>query len=380
MLSVNVGDETLTGSKYRLLELSDTSLLDSLLGGTELCIKGTDEEEAILCTEEKTFLLRQVHTSNLHLLVDPMSGQCMEMGKCLLEVQCVPARLEALKRALQEAPYEGPDVPPSDKCISPLHHQRIFERFQGSEREIRSFLLSNDAILIDGHYRILSAEYHTRFLRTLTSTLALYEINIKDAIDIVRLVKLIVGDSENVGDYKVKGDEDIIDDDDDDDEEHVLRKEFPENIVAHLLTRYITKEGVLDEIKISRFYVRQLLRARSVWRMSDLFRAWHHLLGSDISPAPDHLCGLALITRLPGDEDSQVTYFAADELPRHPSAMFSILFRTRERWPLDELLVYVQEVAHELAIPALDLVVKHCRISVDPANPSSKIVTPIIID
>lgn len=379
MLGVTVGDEVLTGTKYRLLELSETSLLDSL---SELCIKGTDEEEAILCTQDKTFLLREVHTSNLHLLVDPTSGQCMEMGKCLLEVRCVPARLEALKKALQAAPYEGPDAPsPSDECIAHLHHQRIFERFQGSEREIRSFLLCNDAILIDGHYRMLSAEYHSRFLRTLTSTLALYEINVKETIDGVRLVKLIAGGEDEQGERRL-GDQDKDDRDDvvDDVLESEEKEEFPETIVAHLLNRYINKDGLLDETKISRFYVRQLLRARSVWRLSDLFRAWHSLLGPDFSPALDHLRGLALVTRLPGDEDSQATYFAADELPRQPSAMFTTLFRMRERWPLDELLVYVQEIADELAIPALDLVVRHCRISVDPANPSSRIVTPIIID
>ena len=58
-----------THEKLQLLEV-DEELLKEIIG-TGVVIKGAPADEAVLCTSSKTYVLKQVETSNTLLLIPP---------------------------------------------------------------------------------------------------------------------------------------------------------------------------------------------------------------------------------------------------------------------------------------------------------------------
>lgn len=356
MLSIWVEErEPFTGTDLRLIELSDPHLAEAIQGDEELLIKGGGEEddEVYLCTADKTLRVRQVHTSNLKLLVDGSSGKVLEVATSFLEAARVPARLERLKEHLMACPYEGVDDAPDPTRLERLRMERIFGDIQASDEEVRRYLHDElGAVLINGHYRIIGSDCTSRFLRTLFSTLILQDWCSADLLDRDALIECLCSDGES---------------------------EFPAQLVGNLLHLYgeDTDQGWrMDQSKVGRFYARELLRARPVWRLSEFVEGWRRLIG-DIEPSLVFLDGIALLETVVGDDDQRVTYFPAEELPLDPASRFRRLFEVCARWELERIEIYVEGAAKHLDVNTLDLIVRHCRISGEP-HTGKRIVTPLL--
>ena len=61
-------------NEVELLELSPELLALLESGEGQLCFKGGPDDEAVLCTRDKTFLVKRVETSNTLLLMQPPGG------------------------------------------------------------------------------------------------------------------------------------------------------------------------------------------------------------------------------------------------------------------------------------------------------------------
>lgn len=61
-------------NEVELLELSPELLALVESGEQQLCFKGGPDDEAVLCTKDKTFLVKRVETSNTLLLMQPPGG------------------------------------------------------------------------------------------------------------------------------------------------------------------------------------------------------------------------------------------------------------------------------------------------------------------
>lgn len=362
------------GTRLRLLELGDPAVLRAIQeqqaqGSVVMELKGSregGEGEAVFCTKDETFLAREVRTSNTHLLICGETGEVREITGSQLDLARVPAKVEPLRAILAAHPYNGPEEEEKEGGMSRCRAENIFADTQASDREIQQTLAGMDALLLDGHYRILGSEYTARFLRLLLSTLTLHDLPLDGPISLSKLTDLL-GREGGEG----------------------PQEEFPPALLHHLLRTYAIRrpddDGTdvaagtwqLDRVKTCRFYARELLRARPVWPAGQFYRAWERLCG-ELAPGPTLLRGLALTEDAPGDGEGgqALRRFLADELPLDASQRFLALFQARGRWRLSELEAYVEDSARALSIPTLDLIVKHCRISADPTG--EQIVTPLL--
>lgn len=375
MVSLKV-HPSIQSSSLALLELND-ELRGCLESGQELLIKGTSaEDELILCTPSRTFSIRQMTSSNLSLLVEGTTGQVVTMTSHLLEAVKCPPRLGRLYDWLASTSYEGPDELDSTTSVSSplleaLRADRLLGEIQASHEEIRRALTEQAAVLIDGHYRCLGADLTCRLFKSLFAGLTLRDQHATGTFSKKELMSCLV----------CGGDEGEID-------------LVPLPILEHFLSIYTKmaqqedgdgnvrgpdrEKRCFDETRVCRFFAQELLRARAVWNLSELMRAWQQLTG-DLTPDPHRmLVGLALLEAIPGREDElRVMHFPAARLPMEPVALFEALFERRSRWEYDTIEPYVEAAARSLDLSAADLIVRHGRISVDPVS-QRRIVTPLV--
>lgn len=76
-------------------------------------IKGLPEDEAVLCTDSKTFVVRQVNTSNSIILIekevrDQRSYVHDDVSNTIELLPCI-ARLSRLDELLKDTSYSGPE-------------------------------------------------------------------------------------------------------------------------------------------------------------------------------------------------------------------------------------------------------------------------------
>jgi len=169
--------------EYKLLELPQ-SILETLVVGNSVAIRGDHQDEAVLCTDKATFDLKVAETSNSLLLVphcalpkdeefksevSPLVHK--EVSSChtmYFEVkQCRP-RLEKLKYLLNENPYKGSedDLNPDDQSEGSLTNRPnrytfvdLLSKVQASETELLEALKKIKALEIDGYWRLLDTDY-----------------------------------------------------------------------------------------------------------------------------------------------------------------------------------------------------------------------------
>lgn len=159
-VTIKFSEELGNSSCYRLLELADPKLLAALEEGRELCIRGGLNDDVVLCTENQTFQLRELVTSNMFLVVEKEENNSGD-GKLGIVVGRPSATLEAtlltrppgidqLIKALNEAPYNGGLEDEEFKPNDLIHVTRIFENVQASSQEIEECLKKQGVMIIKG--------------------------------------------------------------------------------------------------------------------------------------------------------------------------------------------------------------------------------------
>lgn len=230
-------------------------------------IPGQPDDEAVLTTDTQTFRLRQVETSNTHLLLKnpprPTDNQnnitssisgysVVAMSSTnLLEAIPIIGRTDKLEQLLWRHPYAGPeemtDVDADDggsggsgtAYLADLHQDRLFGQIQSSRREIEGALRGLQAVLIDGHYRVVCPRYTSRFLHYLSSMAVENDWDLSDALNLQAVCQQ----------FQVS-----------------CPEEFPPQAVAELCRIYSNDngDGRLSMRKISRFFGIELLKSQKV--------------------------------------------------------------------------------------------------------------------
>jgi sister chromatid cohesion protein DCC1 len=339
--------------KYRLLELSDPALLNAVKVGSTLYVKGRPEEEAVMCSNDCTFRVREIHTSNLHLFLE--GNTITELTTSLLEAKKVPGRLNKLREYLEACPFEGPDEEVPLEDLKRLEMDTLFSEIQASDEEIRIFLADSGAILVDGKYRMMGSSYLCRFFKMLFSLLTINDLDLDGEVEKDRILEIFESESD----------------------------EFPPKIIEHLLTVYASPgetnsdelKVLFDQRRICRFFAEELLMARPVWIQSEFLEAWRRLAG-DLWLELGMISDMILREPISGSADIKISYFPATSLPVDPNQLFGKLFEMRSRWELATLEPFVVHASKVLGIEPLDLIVKNSRLSVDPNG--TRIVTALL--
>ena len=159
--TLNFPEDSSSLSTFRLLELSDPSLLAAIEGGKDLWIRGNVDDDAVLCTDSQTFRLRELITSNMFLVVEKSeSEESMEASiglvvgrpQATLEAAVMgrPPGIDQLLKALNEVPYNGGIDEEEFKGNDAIHVTRIYENIQASAKEIEECLKQQGVMVIKG--------------------------------------------------------------------------------------------------------------------------------------------------------------------------------------------------------------------------------------
>ncbi|GAV87673.1 DUF2036 domain-containing protein [Cephalotus follicularis] len=331
-----------------LLEL-DEKLLPEVLH-QRVTLRGQPDEDAVLCTQSKTYAVKFVGTSNSVFLIPPSddSASCENPqicdGKDLnqqvvasvikvatgnLELVEVPPRIDKLKFLLSENPYSSEDAFMMDEMEETKTRfykwDDLVDRVQASDDELRAGLRALSAVEIGGYWRIVHENYMDMILRMLLHNSVLNDWSL-NALNEDEVVDVLVSDG------------------------------FPSILARHCLYVYGDKvdEGVsgsmwrLDERRVCMHFARAILR-EGKRKMESFMEEWTRKIPDGMQANFDMLEGEVLTEKL--GVETWVHAFSVSSLPSSPSQRFSMLFRERSKWEWKDLEPYIRD----LNVPGLSL-------------------------
>ncbi|KAJ3158272.1 Sister chromatid cohesion protein DCC1 [Geranomyces michiganensis] len=288
-----------------------------------LVIRGLPNDEAVLCTRDATYAIREVQTSNTTLLTrEHSSGYTVDA--CLsgyMELVPTRPRVDKLRELLEEAPYDGP----------------VEEERERSKR----------VVLISSAYRVLSPQYLATSLRLLLASLAAEDLDCYN-LALEECVSAMAGEADEVPESVVRG------------------------IVDQFWVENPDGRRAIDEGKIARFFGEGLLQNAESRKtpLATFLTTWASALPPPVTlPASPHaalayIAGLYLLNDTTTPNPS-IMYFPKRALPPDAKPRFEALFRMRRRWKRDEMLPYIDDLAPtEKKLDAILL--KFARTSKDP--------------
>ncbi|XP_045717290.1 sister chromatid cohesion protein DCC1 [Phyllostomus hastatus] len=321
---------------FYLLEL-DPALCQELEAGRSMVIRGDRNEQAVLCSKDKTYDLKVAGTSNMLLLIPDCKtpdqlkkeethcnifhSEIFGFSNNYWELRRCRPRLKKLKRLLMENTYEGPDSQ-KEKDSSCLKYttEDLLDQIQASEEEIMAQLQVLNACEIGGYWRILEFDYEMKLLNHITQLV----------------------DSESWSFTKVPL--------------NVCLQELgplePEDMIEHCLNCYgrrYTEEGEiyfeLSADKICRATAQMLLQNAVKFNLAEFQEVWQQSVPEGMVARLDQLQGLALVDRQSRPEI--IFLLKVDDLPEDTQERFNSLFSLREKWTEEDIAPYIQDLCGE---------------------------------
>uniref|UniRef100_A0A8B9XN49 Sister chromatid cohesion protein DCC1 n=2 Tax=Bos TaxID=9903 RepID=A0A8B9XN49_BOSMU len=319
-----------------LLEL-EPALCGRLQAGRSLVIRGDKDEQAVLCSEDKTYDLKVADTSNMLLFIPgckiPEQLKMEETHGNIIHTEifgfsnnywelrrCRP-KLKKLKKLLMENTYEGPDSEKEkDSSHSKYTTEDLLDQIQASEEEIMTQLQVLNACEIGGYWRILEFDYEMKLLNHITQLV----------------------DSESWSFSKVPLNTCLQE----------LGPLEPEEMIEHCLKCYgkkYTEEGEvyfeLSADKICRATAQMLLQNAVKFNLAEFQEVWQQSVPEGMTTRLDQLKGLALVDRQSRPEI--IFLLKAEDLPEGDQERFNSLFSLREKWTEEDIAPYIQDLCGE---------------------------------
>lgn len=323
---------------YKLLELSN-DLVSVLNEGDTLTIRGHTEDEAVMCSSNKTFEIKAADTSNSLLLLpnlttpdnrDAFQGEktvsnvpVLSCFSTYYEVRHSRPNLQRLLELLSASAYSDSSSVPEDDLYST---ERLLSVIQCSEEELREGLQRFCALQIDGSWRILEINYQEK---AFSQILALLEEKYWDWKSVPFLETCAM-----------------------------LGELYPEFVLKHCFRTYgtesITSTGVLegttetetkrifslDEDKVCRYYAEYILRtAQGKFNFHEFMTAWRESVPEGMTVLDKHLRGVSLVNLK--NQPPVIWHFPERNLPFNPAERFSVLFKARAKWTEEDIEPYI---------------------------------------
>ncbi|EJD52739.1 hypothetical protein AURDEDRAFT_158470 [Auricularia subglabra TFB-10046 SS5] len=365
---------------YRLMELP-ADLYKRVEAGESLrmIIKGRADDDAVICTEDKTYSLRAVVLSNTTLIVTPPRSYDAnqdadvvirdQVSQILELVPVVPKVAGRLNTLLRDAEYrEGHEDDEdasggSDEETRPTKRRRIKydelkDHIQASDVELAQSLKNGRVLQLKGEMRPLERGYLAQMLKLLLNTMVAQSMS-ADAALVDELILSL--------------------------EEH----DIPRDVASQILPWFGTVsenhwaanlESIAREIGLS---ILQSYSDQGVL-LDEFLQIWADAMSDSFISAIDmrllegNFIQNSIFARGPGDESqegasaisaltrrAQLVYLPASSLPIDPAMRFNDLFIVKARWKADELAPFLADIAVDSK--ARDkLLLKWCRTATDP--------------
>eukprot|EP00743_Colponemidia_sp_Colp-15_P007026 GILK01007582.1.p1 GENE.GILK01007582.1~~GILK01007582.1.p1 ORF type:complete len:397 (+),score=66.09 GILK01007582.1:45-1193(+) len=338
---------------FQLLELNNDALNHLKTG--PLYIKGKPDAEAVLCTDDKTFLVRKAETSNSLLLVatdEPVravdeSDSNKENALCTFGVggiamshleliETVP-QLTQLRELLSDSMYKGSEYEPA------VRHKKTFEELltqvQASRKQIEQGLHQLHTFELNGYVRMMDQRYAGEVVELILSA------SIENDWAIAALkpaeVSAVLSRTQML--------------------------EYPVQVVRACLSQYGTiVDGendifALEEQKLCVFFAEQALLIKPEYRFDEFMQVWRRMCKDLIEPQLSMLRGVALVYS--SGVEQFVKSFLVSSLPQNPRERFAQIFAARQKWTLEDLQPYIMDIIPP-NMTAAQFLLKHTRTSV----------------
>lgn len=307
-------------------------------------MRGQTDEDAVLCTQSKTYAIKFVGTSNSAFLIPPsedQSGFSDDAVDCdkkdqnqlppvasvikvvpgTMELSEVAPKLDKLKFLLFKNPYtseEDIDMEGFEQVQTGLYKwDDLVDLVQASDDELRSGLQALSALEIDGYWRVVDQKYMDMMLRMLLHNSVLNDWSL-DALHQDKVLDVLESDG------------------------------FPRKLAEHCLCVYGHKvnKGVvtncvwkLDEQKVCVHFAREILRGGKR-KMESFIDEWNRKVPDSMQPSFNMLEGEVLTERF--GAGIWMRAFSVSSLPLSPAERFSILFKERQKWEWKDLQPYIR--------------------------------------
>ncbi|KAL0092998.1 sister chromatid cohesion protein Dcc1 [Phycomyces blakesleeanus] len=172
---------TFEKNTFSVIELHSEDLVRAFESGN-ITIKGLAEEEAVLCTDAATYIVRQVNTSNSMLLALPESNNVIsvvdDLSSSIELIPCI-ARLQRIDSLLRDTSYAGHHRESSltDKTFYTFND--LLSLVQASEAELRRGLEERYVFELNGYCRIVDQSHLHRLIDVLVTYCVLQDIDVK---------------------------------------------------------------------------------------------------------------------------------------------------------------------------------------------------------
>ncbi|KAI9509500.1 sister chromatid cohesion protein Dcc1 [Russula earlei] len=340
-VEIGFSHEQVSLGTFRLLELPPDlcKLIESSVDDPNLAIKGGPDDDAVLCTPDRTYNIRSVTLSNTVLVVSPSTSVDVDGGEAQVVIQdslselleLVPAvpKLHRMNALLKE--HEWEEGHEDDESFGKVRRRRFTldearTELQASERELAKALKEKHVLIIDGALRPLSPSYLHKILELLLMHLVSLS-QPTDAASVLELTRSL--------EY-----------------EHEVRRE-----VTLQVMRWFGEVDAADELwkmdvgEVVRQVGLGILRRHKSDPISeeDFMAKWNTAVGDTFvsHTSLKLLVGNYLCTPSPFSSCKLLSYFPCAELPTDPATRFADLFLTRARWKAEDIAPYLSDIVVE---------------------------------
>jgi len=317
----------MVGEEVTLLEVSK-EVAESFKVGDTLTIRGDETENAVICSKEKTFEIKEAETSNSLMLVDRVTlpdkvdksvtdrrlGWSSVGGvfQKYIEIIEIRPKLRKVREVLHKNLYTEESRRENKKGHT---MSELLETIQASEEELKQGLKHYECVEVDGMWFILDQDYQ---MMVLSRILKFFDEN-SWKLDCVHKAETVRELASLVN-------------------EQVLSQVF--DVYCEPMTGGEVDEYSLNKARVSRFYGDFLLAANSGYVLSEFMEMWQKAVPEGVVTNLDQLSGLVLV-----DSDkspSVIRRFSEENLPVSIQERLTELFSARERWTLAEISPFIE--------------------------------------
>jgi len=323
----------LYGDEVKLIHVTK-EMADGLDEGNCIYLRGSEEENIVLCTKDKTYDFKEAETSN-SLLILPnltLSKECSSKSgddRTLawrsvsgifykyFELHEMRPRLQKLRTVLQPPLTESAV---KERNMAGKSFAGLLECIQSSEAELCQGLIEQEAVQFDCDWFVLEQEYQ---MKVLSYMLKLFNDN-SWPLDCVKKKETVQSLSDLVNDQ-------------------IVSQVF--DIYCSPMKGGDEDEFSLNKEKVSRFYGDFLLVDGSSFALDEFMDMWQKALPEGIKAEIGHLAGLALVvdsTGGLGGSQTVVKRFPESALPNSIQERLEVLFSAREKWSVPDVTPYIQ--------------------------------------
>ncbi|ORX47534.1 hypothetical protein BCR36DRAFT_355504 [Piromyces finnis] len=333
---------------FKIIELTK-ELADELeenKENTKMVFRGLPDDEAVFCTNNKTYQIKHVQTTNMMLLLYPEQvkeqDDSMDINNSTsnkyffysikdnissyYELIKISPRIKKLHMILSDTKYHGPDE--EDRFDRQKVHfytlDDILNEIQASEEEILEGLKEYNAININGYWRILDSNYIQIFLETLLNNIVIYDLS-----------------SEHLPLRKIT--------------ELSIEFDFPDFVTTHILEVFSEKVFneeqdtyyTLSKEKITKFLGIQLLASHmpNPYEYNDFMAKWKEIIPEDYTADIELIKGFYIEEDVTFQNDKRLLkYFPMTELSHNIKQRLEELFYAKPKWKDSSLLPYLQDI------------------------------------